>query len=241
MSATDRAGSLEIDCLSARWGLTEIISELSLAVSRGEIMSVFGRNGVGKTTLFKALFNIGPMTEGAVFVDGREITHHSPARIAAQGLAYVPDVGGVFGGLTVEQNLLVAARRRVRKRETREFVDNALAPFPNIEARRGQHAGSLSGGQQRMLAIARALVTRPRYVLLDEPTEGLHPSVIDSVADSMREMRDEFGAGVIWVDRRIDLALSLADRYVVMDRHTIVLRGDTRTADPDAIAARITV
>jgi ABC-type branched-subunit amino acid transport system ATPase component len=211
-------------------------------VPRREIVAILGRNGAGKTTLLRSILGLGPVVRGGrVLVDGTDVTARGAAWTARHGVAYAPDAGGAFGTLTVEQNILLGVRRGLSRAETQAAVDEGLDFFPVLRERRKQIAGSMSGGEQRMLTIARAIVTKPRYIMLDEPTEGLHPRVFPLVVESLRKMRDEYAAGVIWVDRRIELALALADRYAVMERGRVVLSGSTATADAAEIAAKLAV
>lgn len=227
---------LEITGLSASWGSTGILQDVNIHVQRGEIVAILGRNGVGKTTLLKSIMRVGPSITGGISLAGRDIAHLSTPRIAALGVGYVPDVEGVFARLTVEENLLVGRRGRLRRKEAASVVEEGLSYFPMLKDHRSRVAGSLSGGQQRMLAIARVLIARPNYILLDEPTEGLHSHVMAEVADLVRRMRDDYGAGVIWVDSRLGLSLELGDRFLVMDRRSIVMSGATCGADRAQIA-----
>jgi branched-chain amino acid transport system ATP-binding protein len=220
---------LSAEGLHLAWGLTEIVHGVSIRVAPGELLAVFGRNGVGKTTLLRGVAGLGPrMTQGNLILGGADAGRWSASKRAQQGLVYVPDEGAVFGTLTVEENLQLARAERGTsrgKRGSREWLDEAFQLFPALADRRRQRGSSLSGGERRMLGIARSVLQRPRVLLFDEPTEGLHPRVFEPIVDALIELRRNGNVGIVWVDRRVELALQIADSYAVIDKGKIVQEG----------------
>jgi urea transport system ATP-binding protein len=188
-----------------------------MSVSKKEIVAVMGLNGMGKTTLMKALIGILAVRSGSVFFEGREITRTEPFERVARGLAYVPQGRMVFPALTVEENIQTGLppSERAVPREIYKF-------FPVLEEMRRRRAGNLSGGQQQQLVIARALASRPRVLLLDEPTEGIQPSLIKELAVQLRAIRDEVGLTIVVSEQVLSFALAVADRIIVLGRGAIV-------------------
>jgi urea transport system ATP-binding protein len=208
---------LKVDSIRVCYGQSEVISCLSMSAAKKEIVAVMGLNGMGKTTLMKALIGVLAVRSGSVLLEGREITHAEPFERVARGLAYVPQGRMVFPALTVEENIqtgLPASEREV-PREIYKF-------FPVLEEMRRRRAGNLSGGQQQQLVIARALASRPRVLLLDEPTEGIQPSLIKELAVQLRAIRDEVGLTIVVSEQVLSFALAVADRIIVLGRGAIV-------------------
>lgn len=204
---------LDVAQIDAGYGRAQVLRGLSFHVAPGEILCLMGRNGAGKTTAMKAIMGLLPLMGGKVTLDGQTISELPAHRVAAAGLGYVPQGRRLFGELTVAQNLEIGLRVKNSGNPVREAV---LDLFPRLRERLGQRAQTLSGGEQQMLATARALCTEPRYLLLDEPTEGLQPSMIAAIRDVVLLTRDR-GAGVVLVEQRIDAVLSLADRVTFVE------------------------
>jgi branched-chain amino acid transport system ATP-binding protein len=229
---------LEVDNLTAGYGEAVVLEGLSLAVAEGECLAVLGRNGVGKTTLMLALMGHARRFSGAVRFDGRDITALPASRRAGLGLGWVPQERDIFPSLTVEENLRVAQRRGGRF-----DVAAIYKMFPRLQERRRNFGDRLSGGEQQMLAIGRALMTGPRLLLLDEPFEGLAPVIVDELEDSFARLRRDFGFAVILVEQRAEDVLRLSDRALVLDRGRVVLQGRSEAllADFAAVRAWLTV
>jgi branched-chain amino acid transport system ATP-binding protein len=214
-----------IDCF---YGNVQVLRGLHLEVRPGEILCLLGRNGAGKTTVLKTMIGLVKPRTGRVLLDGRELTRLPAHEFARLGIAYVPQGRRLFAELTVDENLTVGLMARGRGDAARE---RALALFPALRSRLRQVSGTLSGGEQEMLAIARALCLDPRVLLLDEPTEGLKPSMIQAILAAIRELKGE-GVAVALVEQRVESALSVADRIAFLE--TGVLRAIVR---PEAVHA----
>jgi branched-chain amino acid transport system ATP-binding protein len=208
------APALLIDGLEAGYepGLS-IVRDASLSVATGEIMAILGPNGAGKSTLVKAVAGLVPITKGSNKLFGRDITQVAAHQMVFEGLAFVPQTENIFVNLTIAENLELAAA--LVKASRRERVPPVYAMFPDLERQKSLPAGQLSGGQRQMLAIARALIARPRLLILDEPSAGLSPKLVAQVFDKLREVRDS-GVTVILVEQNVKAALALADRAAVL-------------------------
>ena len=204
---------LELDAIAAGYGRAQVLHGLSLSVTPGEILCLFGRNGAGKTTAMKAIMGLLPLTAGEVRLDGRAISRLPAHEVPRAGIGYIPQGRRLFAELTVAQNLEIGLMTRGEGAETRERI---LALFPRLAERLDQRAQTLSGGEQQMLATARALCLRPRVLLLDEPTEGLQPSMIEAIRQVIGQMRAE-GVAILLVEQRVDAVLSLADRVAFIE------------------------
>ncbi|MDJ0895081.1 MAG: ABC transporter ATP-binding protein [Alphaproteobacteria bacterium] len=222
---------LEICNASGGYRKTVIIRDVDLEVGDGEVVALLGRNGVGKTTLIKYAMAMITVFSGTVRFGGQELPR-STAKRAKAGLGYVPQGRRVFPRLTVAENIFAAAA--ACGHDSREELKRVLDDFPILAERTDQLAGSLSGGQQQILAIGRALATRPQVLLLDEPTEGVQPSIVDQIAEILRHLNEEYGIAVLLAEQNLDFALSIAGRAYVMDKGTIAqivtreqLLGDT--------------
>lgn len=199
---------LELKSLNVAYGKAQILRDLSLQVSAGEILCLLGRNGAGKTTTMKAIMGLLPLMSGSVELDGQVISALPPHHVPRAGVGYIPQGRRLFGELTVAQNLEIGLM--VRKSGD-DVLDGVLELFPRLRERFHQRAQTLSGGEQQMLATARALCLEPKVLLLDEPTEGLQPSMIEAIRQVIMVMRDR-GVAVILVEQRVDAVLSVADR-----------------------------
>jgi branched-chain amino acid transport system ATP-binding protein/urea transport system ATP-binding protein len=213
---------LRISDATGGYGKTVIIRDVALEVGDGELVALLGRNGVGKTTLMRFAMGLLTATSGTVELDGRRLPA-APAERARAGLGYVPQGRRVFPRLTVAENITAAAV--ACGRPPAAMLAEILAEFPILAARSSQLAGSLSGGQQQILAIGRALATGPRILLLDEPTEGVQPSIIDDIGEVLERLNRERGLAVLLAEQNLDFAMSLTSRCYVMDKGTIVRRG----------------
>lgn len=213
---------LALEGLNAHYGSAHILHGVTLEVQAGQIACLIGRNGVGKSTTLKSVMGVVRPSGGAVSFKGERIDGRPPHWIAERGLAWVPEDRRVFPSLTVEENVRVAAR--ATSRYSREGLDQAMNLFPDLASRRKQRAGSLSGGQQQMLAMARAAASRPDLILLDEPTEGLSPLMVKSIREGILESRSR-GASILLVEQNLPLALGVGDVFFVVSRGTVVYSG----------------
>ena len=226
--------ALGIEGLVSGYGEAMVLRGVSLRVAPGEVLAVLGKNGMGKSTLLKTVMGFLPARAGAIQLFADEIRGTPPHLLAARGIAYSPQDQAIFQDLTVEENLRVGLPRGASFAAGLERIADF---FPFLAKRRRQRAGTLSGGEQKMLIIGRALLARPRLMLIDEITEGLQPSVILRLADVLRAEKQSGGAAILLVEQNVRFALSLADRYAVLARGEIVDEGDARAPDADARVA----
>jgi branched-chain amino acid transport system ATP-binding protein len=204
---------LEVQDIEAGYGPVRVLHGLSLQARAGEVLCLLGRNGAGKTTTLKAIMGLLPLTAGRILLDGTEISALPAHRIARQGVGYVPQGRRLFSELTVAENIEIGLMAGGKDAVTR---DRVLDMFPRLRERLSQRAGTLSGGEQQMLATARALAVEPRLLLLDEPTEGLQPSMIDLIRETVVTLRAN-GVAIVLVEQRIDAVLALADRVTFIE------------------------
>lgn len=212
---------LRISKLYAGYGPSDVLQGISLRVEAGEVVGLLGRNGVGKTTTLKSILGLVHMHSGSVRFEERELSKLSAYEIPRLGIGYVPQGRRVFPQLSVRENLLIGCRRDT---DTYEELKRVLSAFPQLADRLDQRAGTLSGGEQQMLAIARALLMKPKLILLDEPTEGLMPSLVSRVEQLIEEMRAR-KLGVLLAEQRLETALKLCDRLYVMEKGKIIWEG----------------
>jgi branched-chain amino acid transport system ATP-binding protein len=210
---------LEIKNIDTFYGLGHILHGLSLGVTEGEVVALLGRNGAGKTTTLRSITGLAPPRSGEIRYKGRNIAGLQAHRISQMGVALVPETRGIFSYLTARENLLIA-----RRKGSRWQMDTVLERFPALRYRLESKGRLLSGGEQEMLAIARALMTGPDLLLLDEPSQGLAPMVVSAVMDTIRELKSQ-RVSMLLVEQNAEMALQLADRVYVIDHGTVVFEG----------------
>jgi branched-chain amino acid transport system ATP-binding protein len=215
------ANALDIDQVSAGYGETIVLEDVRLALKKGENVSIIGRNGVGKSTLLATVMGHTTLRGGSLRVHGRDISRLAPHRRALAGLGYVPQEREIFPSLTLRENLEVAARAGPWT------IEAVFGLFPRLAERQASRGNQLSGGEQQMLSIARALVGNPSVILMDEPTEGLAPVLVDELVRSVKRLTQSEGLSLLLVEQNTRLALDIAPRTVVMDRGRIVFDGES--------------
>ena len=228
---------LAVEGVQAGYGSSQILRGVDLTVPPARVVCLMGRNGVGKTTLLRTLMGLLPARAGRITLDGVNITRWSPDRRARAGVGYVPQGRDVFPHLTVSENLKTAILGCRRARD----LDAALDVFPRLRDLLGRKGGVLSGGEQQMLAIGRALLTGPRLLVLDEPTEGIQPSIVIEIERAIRRIRSEHGVAVLLVEQYLDFARRLADSYAVMAKGAVVARGDPRELRAETLRHHLAV
>jgi len=233
---------LALEGIGAAYGMSQVLNGIALTVEPGEAVALLGRNGVGKTTLLRTIVGLHPANGGRMTFDNQPITTLPPYRRARLGIGYVPQGRGIFPQLTVEENLSVGAAA-LTGRSPAVSADAAplYAMFPTLQRLRARKGGLLSGGEQQQLALARALLGKPRLLLLDEPAEGIQPSIVQEIAEVLRTIRRELGVAVVLVEQHLDFAWSIAGRYYVMQRGTVVRAGTTADESPESIAPLLSV
>lgn len=228
---TTNVNVAEVRELHVHYGKSHILHGVTFDLRPGEILGLLGRNGSGRSTTLKAMMGIVPPTSGVVRLDGKDVAGAPPHMISRQGLAFVPEERLVFANLTVLENLMMGLQP-ARPGSTSWALDDMYTYFPRLKERREQKAGSLSGGEQQMLTICRSLLGNPRAILVDEPTEGLAPKIVEVVTDVIRDIR-RHSVAVLLVEQKLTMALKVADRVLVMGHGTIVFEGS-----PEALRQR---
>jgi len=231
---------LQVEHLNQYYGSSHTLRGVSLTVEKGQCMALLGRNGVGKTTLLKCLMGVLPVARGTVTWNGRDITRMKPHRRAAGGIAYVPQGRDIFARLTVEENLLMGMAT-LPGREAARISGEVYELFPVLKEMLGRRGGDLSGGQQQQLAIARALLQRPALIILDEPTEGIQPSIIKDIERVIRLLRERGDIGILLCEQYFDFARALADKFVVLSRGEVVASGTADEMDGDHVRRHLAV
>ncbi|UPL06538.1 putative Urea ABC transporter, ATP-binding protein [Pseudomonas sp. IsoF] len=231
---------LKIDTLHQYYGGSHILRGLSFEAKVGEVTCLLGRNGVGKTTLLRCLMGLVAAREGSVEWEGKPITMLKPQQRVQAGIAYVPQGREIFARLTVEENLLMGLSR-FPAREAPEVPAFIYELFPVLEQMKQRRGGDLSGGQQQQLAIGRALASRPRLLILDEPTEGIQPSVIKEIGAVIRRLAQRGDMAILLVEQFYDFAEELADQYLVMARGEIIQRGRGDNMQAEGVRGLVTI
>ena len=226
-------GRLAISVLDCCYGGVQALYGLDLVLNEGEVLCLFGRNGAGKTTTLKAIMGLVPAAAGSIKLDGKELTGLAAHDVPKAGVAYVPQGRRLFADMSVAENIEIGLMARGKGRDVRESV---LDLFPLLRARLKQRSGTLSGGEQQMLAMARALCLEPKVLLLDEPTEGLMPAMIARIRETVAKLR-ELGVSTILVEQRVDAVLSIADRvcFIENGRNRETVDVEALRADPSAV------
>jgi branched-chain amino acid transport system ATP-binding protein len=225
---------LSVADVHVAYGRTPALVGPSLTVGAGEIVSIIGRNGVGKTTLLRTIIGLLRVTSGAIHLDGRDVTRLPAHERARRGLGYVPQGRMIFAGLTVEENLLVGAD--LNPAGSRALVEDVLTEFPRLRERYRQRGDTLSGGEQQMLAIGRALAGGPKVLLLDEPSEGIQPSIVQDIEAKIASISRARGLAIVLVEQNIEFAAALARRIYVMEKGRIAREiAPERVMDEDIV------
>ncbi len=218
---------LTVENLEVNYGVIKAIRGISLEVNEGEIISLIGANGAGKTTTLHTITGLLPAKSGKVTFNGRDLTHVPAHKIVSMGMAHVPEGRRIFQQLTVQDNLLLGAYTRKEKEEIADSLEKVFSRFPRLKERRRQIAGTLSGGEQQMLAIGRALMSRPKMLLLDEPSMGLSPILVQEIFSCVTEVNRD-GTTVLLVEQNAKMALSISNRAYVLETGLISLEGSAR-------------
>ena len=221
------AALLELDKLEVAYGGIHAVKGIDLVVRQGELVCLIGANGAGKTTTLKGITGLQPVKAGKIVYDGNDVTGKPAFQLVRQGLSMVPEGRGVFGALTIEENLAMGAYSRRDRKEIKRDVERVFGLFPRLKERERQTAGTLSGGEQQMLAMARAIMSRPKLLLLDEPSMGLAPLMVQKVFETVLAISGE-GVTILLIEQNAKLALEVSNRGYVMESGTITLSGDSR-------------
>jgi urea transport system ATP-binding protein len=229
---------LQVDGVNQYYGGSHILRHVGFEARLGEVTVVLGRNGVGKTTLLKSLMGVVPVKTGSIRLDGADITRDTPYERARQGIGYVPQGREIFGRLSVEENLRMGL---ACKPGGTAIPDELFTLFPVLKQMIDRRGGDLSGGQQQQLAIARALAAGPKLLILDEPTEGIQPSIIKDIGRVIRMLADRRTMAIVLVEQYYDFAAELADQYLVMERGEIVQRGHGADMHDDGVRQRMSI
>jgi urea transport system ATP-binding protein len=230
---------LSVSNLSLYYGAAQALRSISFEAAPGEVTCVLGRNGVGKTSLLRAIIGHRAIAAGSIRFEGRTIETLKPYERAALGIGYVPQGREIFPLLTVRENLETGFAPL--KRRQRSIPDEVFELFPVLKTMLHRRGGDLSGGQQQQLAIARALVTRPRLLVLDEPTEGIQPSIIKDIGRAISYRRAKGGMSILLVEQYFEFARELADRFIVMERGEIIASGDREALEGDTVRQRLAI
>ncbi|AVZ79416.1 urea ABC transporter ATP-binding subunit UrtE [Zoogloeaceae bacteirum Par-f-2] len=229
---------LKVEALNQYYGGSHILRNLTFEVPAGKVTTLLGRNGVGKTTLLKTLMGLVPAASGRIVFEGRELTRAPSYERVRAGMGYVPQGREIFPRLTVEENLLMGLATRPRGTPVPQRVFELFPVLRQMMTRRG---GDLSGGQQQQLAIGRALAFGPRLLILDEPTEGIQPSIIKDIGHAIRRLASTGEMSILLVEQYYDFARELSDYYLVMERGEIIMRGEGARMDADGVRAALAV
>jgi urea transport system ATP-binding protein len=228
---------LKIKDMDSYYGESKIIPSLTLDVPKGKIVCLIGRNGVGKSTTLKSIMGLVKTPSGSIKLDGQEIIKMPTYNRVRQGIGYVPQGRDIFPQMTVYENLMLGLQAQGGKSEMPAYIYELFPILKRFEKRKG---GDLSGGQQQQLAIARALVTQPKILILDEPTEGIQPSVIQDIGNVIRKINKELGLTVLIVEQYLDFVLGISDYLYIMEKGEIILKGNTSELDAVEVQNKMT-
>lgn len=231
---------LQVNQLNQYYGSSHTLRGVSLSLEKGQCLALLGRNGVGKTTLLKSLMGVLPAASGNVMFEGRDITRLTPHARAALGIAYVPQGREIFARLTVEENLLMGMASKSGKKAS-TINGEVYELFPVLKEMLYRRGGDLSGGQQQQLAIARALLSDPKLIILDEPTEGIQPSIIKDIGNVIRLLRQRGDIAILLCEQYFDFAHALADKFIVLSRGEVVAAGSQDEMDNDNVKRHLAV
>jgi urea transport system ATP-binding protein len=229
---------LRVNGIDVYYGESRVLTHLTLGVEEGHVVCVMGRNGVGKTTLLKAIMGLLVPQKGTIAFGDHDITSLQPYERARLGIGYAPQGREIFPSLTVWENLVLGARTQQPTRDSLEYV---LSLFPALSQMLGRRGGDLSGGQQQQLAIARALISDPRLLLLDEPTEGIQPSIVQEIAAVLQRIKQEGKRSILLVEQYLDFARAICDRFYVVDRGSVALEGRREDFQVDEMKSLLSV
>lgn len=227
----------EVSDLQVSYGQSEVIHQINFSAKKNETVAIMGRNGMGKTTLFKALIGILPSKGGKITLEGKDLTHLESYQRVSSGLAYVPQGRMIFPNMTVEENI----KTGLENSKTREIPDDIYSLFPVLFEMSRRKGGNLSGGQQQQLAIARALVTNPKVLLLDEPTEGIQPSIIKEIARTLNEIRKMREITILVSEQVLSFTLEIADRLIVIESGQFIHEDQRQQVDAPKIRQYLSV
>ena len=235
---------LEIKNASINYGMGEIVQNISFQVEPGEKLVLLGRNGVGKTTTLKGMIGLLPMAKGDILLDGKNISKKKPHVRVAEGIAYVPQGREIIPYLTVRENLELGMQGRPKTAERKTLINQinwVLEYFPALQEHMNRKGGVLSGGQQQQLAIARALMADPKYLMLDEPTEGIQPNIVEEMVHILKRVAADMNVAIILVEQNINFAKKFADDYMIMHKGSIVDSGRIENISDDTIKKYLAV
>jgi urea transport system ATP-binding protein len=230
---------LELSNVTSYYGKTPIIQGMSLSVDKGDLLSVIGRNGVGKTTLAKTILGLTTRIDGTIRVNGADVSHMPSHRRAAQGLGYIPQGRGILPKFTVQENILLGTFARSDGAQT--VPPLVLELFPYLAANLTKRAGTLSGGQAQQLAIARALATDPKLLILDEPTEGIQPNIVEQIQELVIRLNREMGLTVILIEQNVEFAQRAGNRFVILDKGAIAAQGPIDALTDELVQKHLTI
>jgi urea transport system ATP-binding protein len=228
---------LKLNNYNVAYGQSRVISDMNLEIGESEIISLVGRNGMGKTTLLKSLIGMVPQESGQILLDGKDISEQQSHERVASGIGFVPQGRMIFSTMTVTENIVTGLTTTGEKKVPEDLYDL----FPVLKEMGKRRGGNLSGGQQQQLAIARALASRPKLLVLDEPTEGIQPSIIREMAQTLRRIRDERGLTILVSEQVLSFALDVSDKVMVIEKGDIVHQESSAEADQKKIAAYLSV
>ncbi|GLX70395.1 urea ABC transporter ATP-binding subunit UrtE [Paenibacillus glycanilyticus] len=232
---------LAVQQLEAGYGESVILRNVTLRVEPGQVVCLLGRNGVGKTTLMKSIMGLLKARRGTVSYNGQELTKAAPGRRARRGIGYVPQGREIFGQLTVYENILVGLEASREPKAVRAVPEEAIAKFPVLPSMYGRRGGDLSGGQQQQLAFARALASKPDLLLLDEPCEGIQPSIVDDIRDVIRSIKADGKTSILLIEQSLDFVKSVGDYFYVLDKGAVAWEGGLEELSDEVIKKYLTV